>query len=103
MVSQQQVRVAHNPNEFLQNPAIKTSVMKIISKAELMNITSFEHLTVIAFLAAHIIFSNAQHPGVVQFMTVQEFNDRTETGEEQILITVKEHKTAMISFKQAAR
>jgi len=27
-------------------------------------------------------------------MTVQEFNDRKETGEEQSLITVKEHKTA---------
>jgi len=94
VISQQQVRVAHNPNEFLQNPAIKTSVMKIISKAEYMDITSFEHLTVIAFLAAHIIFSNAQRPGVVQFMTVQEFNDRTETGDEQILINVKEHKTA---------
>ena len=52
VVSQQQVRVAHNPNELLHNPAIKTNVIKIIFEAELMNITSFEHLTVIA---AHII------------------------------------------------
>lgn len=94
MISQQQVRVAHSPNEFLQSPAIKTSVMQIISKAESSEITSFDHLTVITYLAANIIFPNAQRPGVVQYMTMQEFDERTETGNKQILITVLQHKTA---------
>ena len=96
IISQQQVRVAHNPNDFLESPAIIASVRQIISKAESSDITSFDHLTVITFLAAHVIFSNAQRPGVVQYMTVQEFDERTETGNEQILITVLEHKTAVL-------
>ena len=96
VISQQQVRAAHNPNEFLESPSINASVRQILSKAESSEITSFDHLTVITFLAANIIFTNAQRPGVVQYMTVQEFDERTETGNEQSLIVVMEHKTAML-------
>ena len=96
VISQQQVRAAHNPNEFLESPSINASVRQILSKAESSEITSFEHLTVITFLAANIIFNNAQRPGVAQYMTVQEFDERTETGNEQSLIVVMEHKTAML-------
>ena len=95
-ISQQQVKAAHNPNEFLENPAIEASVQQIITKAESSEISSFDHLTVIAFLAANIIFSNAQRPGVVQYMTLEEFDNRIETGNEQFLITVMEHKTAVL-------
>jgi len=86
------VKAAHNPNEFLQSPTIKSTVVQIISKAELIDIASFVQLTVITFLAANVIFFNAQHPGVIQFMTVQELIERTETENEQILVTAKEHK-----------
>jgi len=75
VISQQQVRAAHNPNEFLESPSINASVRQILSKAESSEITSFEHLTVITFLAANIIFNNAQRPGVAQYMTVQEFDE----------------------------
>jgi len=47
-------------------------------------------------LAANIIFSNAQRPGVVQYMMVQEFETRSDIGDEQILIAVTEHKTAVL-------
>ena len=96
IISQQQVRVAHNPNEFLESPTINVSVREILAKAESSEITSFEHLTVITFLAANVIFSNAQRPGVVQYMTVEEFEQRIETGNKQILIAVIEHKTAVL-------
>ena len=43
-----------------------------------------------------MIFSNAQRPGVVHYMTVEEFEQRIETGTKQILIAVMEHKTAML-------
>ena len=79
IISQQQVRAAHNQ---LKSPSINTSVRQILSKAESSEITSFDHLTMITFLAANIKFTNAQRPSVVQYMTVQEFDERTETGNE---------------------
>ena len=95
-ISEQQVKVAHNPSEFLESQAINASVKQFITKAESSEISSFEHLTIITFLAANIIFSNAQHPGVVQYMTLQEFENRVETGNEQFLIAVMKHKTAAL-------
>ena len=90
------MRVAHNPNPFLESPAIIDSVNQAISRAKLSDITSFDHLLIITYLAANIIFSNAQRPGVVQYMMVQEFETRSDIGDEQILIAVTEHKTAVL-------
>ena len=95
-ISEQQVKVAHNPSEFLESQAINASVKQFITKAESSENSSFEHLTIIMFLAANIIFSNAQRPGVVQYMTLQEFENRVETGNEQFLIAVMKHKTAAL-------
>ena len=69
VISQQEVRA----NKFLESPSINASVRQILSKAKSSEITSFDHLRVITFRAANIIFNDAQHPGVVQYMTVQEY------------------------------
>ena len=95
MISRQQIQTADNPNTFIVNNQINTKVLQIIASAEHAPISSFEHQTVISFLAANIIYTNVQRPGVVQCMTTMKFNDRQEAGMDQIVIEVLHHKTAV--------
>ena len=48
---------------------------------------------VLAYLAACLIFKNAQRPGIVQKMTIDEFMNSTEVETDRHLIKVVHHKT----------
>ena len=61
---------ATNPHDFWANNEVKGDVNKILQKAQSNNITSNEHLIVLAYLAAILMFKNSQRPGVVEDMTM---------------------------------
>ena len=56
-------------------------------------LTRVDHLLIISYIAAAIIYSNAQRPGVIRFMTIAEFHQRQNING-KILIQVLNHKTA---------
>ena len=65
-----------NPLDFLHNKEIKQEVERIMTKASKGDsemISSQEHSMILAFLAASLIYSNVQRPGVVQHMRIAEF------------------------------
>ena len=56
-------------------------------------ITSKQHMFVLAYLATCLIYKNAQRPGIVQKMTVDEFMNSEEAETNRHLIKVLHHKT----------
>ena len=56
-------------------------------------LTCKDHLLILSYIAASIIFPNAQRPGVVQHMTLPEYEER-EYIEDKIIIRVMNHKTS---------
>ena len=55
-----------------------------------------EHKLILAYIAAHIIYKNAE-PGAVQHMEIKEFEEREETEDRNFLIQVLHHKTSASS------
>ena len=56
-----------------------------------------QHKLIIAYVAANIIYNNAQRPGVVQHMTIEEYQNKEEDEEGQFVIKVLHHKTSSSS------
>ena len=48
---------------------------------------------IICYMAATMIFNNAQHPGVVRHMTITEYDER-ECIDDKIVIRVMNHRTS---------
>jgi len=84
---------ATDPDEFLQNRAVIAAVNAAFKKAENNMLTKDGHMLIISYIAAAIVFSNAQRPGVIRNMTIQEFHQRLNLNS-KILIQVINHKTA---------
>ena len=53
---------------------------------------SQDYMLIICYIAASIIFTNAQRPGVVQHMTISEYEER-EHIDSKVIIRVLNHKT----------
>ena len=86
---------AGNPRDFWSNPDVKKEVYTILKKAETGDhLTNNEHSTVLAYLAAILIYKNSQRPGVVENMTIHEFQQRRDQGDGRVLIRVLKHKTS---------
>jgi len=88
-----QVEEATNPDDFLENKAVVAAVNAAFMHAENNMLTSRDHTLIISYIAAAIIFSNAQRPGVITHMTMSEFQQRLSI-DEKFLIRVIQHKTA---------
>jgi len=67
-----QVRTADSPTNFLTSPDVLQSVKELIERGKDRKLIWNEIQTILAYLAAHIIFLNGQRPGVVQRMTIDE-------------------------------
>lgn len=83
---------AESPNVFLENQDIVQTV-NVILDLPTDNISTEQYNLVIGFLAAKIIYANAQRPGVVQYMEIEEFEARTKEGSMSV-IHISHHKTA---------
>ena len=83
---------AESPRTFLENESIMQSVNAILD-TPLHEISTEQYNLVIGFLAAKIIFANAQRPGVVQYMEMEEFDNKTKEGT-MFVIHISHHKTA---------
>lgn len=93
MKSEIDVQVADDPLDFTQNSHVIAQVNEMLELGTTTSITTREYNMILAYLAASIIFENAQRPGVVQQMTVQEFKERTQIATDKTLIKVLRHKT----------
>ena len=81
--------------DFWNNDKVKGDVDTILDKAECnINITSTEHSTVLAYLAANLMYKNSQRPGVVENMTVNEYTNRRNDANKTIIRVLK-HKTVV--------
>ena len=89
----EEVDHATNLEDFWANNEVKGYVNNILQKAQSSNINSNEHLTVLAYLAAILMFKNSQRPGVVENMTMDEYKKSRKDGDKTV-IRVMKHKTA---------
>ena len=87
------MRLADNPNDFINDPVIKSTVQAALKKAKKSMLEKRDHMLIISYLAAAIIYSNAQRPGIVQNMMISEYEDR-QVLDGKILIRVLNHKTS---------
>ena len=69
---------AENQNDFCSDPDVKRKVNKMLEMAETGENNIDDHHTVLAYLAAKIMYKNSQRPGVVEIMTIKEFDARKE-------------------------
>ena len=90
---EQEVDQATNPEDFWASNEVKGDVNNILQKAQRCTITSNEHITVLAYLAAILIFKNSQRPGVVENMTIDEYKKSRKDGDKNVIRVLK-HKTA---------
>ena len=93
--SKSQVGSATSPEGFMSSTRISQDIFQMLQNCE--NLCPQEHKTILAYIAAHIIYKNAQRPGVVQHMEVREFEEREETEDGNFLIQVLHHKTSASS------
>lgn len=92
---EQEVDNANNPKDFWTDVDVKKEVHGILKKAETSHhLTKEEHSTVLAYLAAIVMYKNSQRPEVVDNITVYEFQHRKDQGEGTVLIRVLKHKTS---------
>ena len=95
MKGENEIDNAGNPRDFWSNADVKKEVYTILKKAETSDhLTNNEHLIVLAYLAAILIYKNSQRPGVVENMTIHEFQQRRDQGDGRVLIRVLKHKTS---------
>ena len=93
--SKSEVGSATSPEGFLSSEKIKEDIKKALENSD--NISPMQHKVIVAYIAANIIYKNAQRPGVVQHMQIGEFETREETDEGNFLIQVLHHKTSASS------
>jgi len=92
--SRAEVGSASNPKSFLNSPKIKEDIRLALDTT---NCNTKQHKLILAYIAANIIYFNAQRPGVVQNMTIDEYNDKTEDSKGKYLVNVLHHKTSSSS------
>jgi len=78
-------------DDFLQNKAVIAAVNTAFMHAANKMLTKYDHMLIIAYLAATIVFSNAQRPGVITNMTISEFHQCLNI-DEKVLMQVLNHK-----------
>lgn len=91
---EQDVQNADDPTKFIIDADVQNEIFRILAKSETEVISKNEHNTVIAYLAATIIYKNSQRPGVIENMSIEEFECRKIERKNRILIRVLRHKTA---------
>ena len=87
-----QVTTAEDPLNFVNSTKVLKRVEQLLEIAKARKLVCQELFVVVAYLAAHIIFKNGQHPGVVQRMIINEWFQRVEEDKEWVIYVV-EHKT----------
>lgn len=92
IMSEKEVQRANDPMAFCNSDVLHQKVTTILASSISM-VGCDDYNTVISFLAANLIYANAQRPGIVKNMTTYEFNDRTKIADNKVLIKVFEHKT----------
>lgn len=90
IVSEKEVKRANDPMEFCNSDVLQQKVSSILASS---TINCADYNTIISYLAANLIYSNAQRPGIVKNMTKDEFIDRKRISANKVLIKVFEHKT----------
>lgn len=90
ITSEKAVQQADDPMKFCNSQCIQQKVADILDSSTISNA---DYDIVISFLAANLIFLNAQRPGVVQNMTIAEFMNRKTISTNKVLIKVFQHKT----------
>jgi len=69
-------------------------VDNLLNNCQSEQVASKELKTILAFLAAKIIYTNGHRPGVVQNMMIKEFEEAREEDDDRVIIIVRKHKTA---------
>jgi len=64
-----------------------------MSKSERVPIDTKKHNIVIAYISAHLIYSNGQRPGTIQYMETNEYQQRVFEDDSEVIV-VKRHKTS---------
>lgn len=88
----QKLPSVNNPLNFLENPLVNLKIQHAIACLK----TSFDIKDVkllTAFAAAVLIYRNCQRSGVVQNLTIQEFDQRQAAGHEKLIVSCINHKT----------
>ena len=79
---------------FLQNTELQKEVYEAMTKAKNgIKISPYDHKCILGYLAAHLLYTNAQRPGVVQYMTIKEYEEK-KALQNTIIIQVHKHKTS---------
>ena len=89
------VRSATNPEGFLQS--LKIQEVKQTLQGSIGSCTPKEYKLILAYISAHIIYRNAQRPGMVQYMKMKEYENKEENTEGKYIIAVLHHKTSSSS------
>ena len=93
--SRAEVGSASDPKPFLNSVKVQQDIQEAFDSTT--TCTSQQHKLILAYVAANIIFTNAQRPGVVQHMSVQEYENKEDDDEGNVLIKVLHHKTSSSS------
>ena len=83
-----------NQKDFWANADVKREVNNILKKTKTTDLNNDEYTTVLAYLAAIIMYKNSQRPGVVENMTINEFQNRKDQDKGKVLARVLKHKTS---------
>ena len=81
-----------NPLNFLENPKVNLKVQHAIACLKMsFDINDVKLLT--AFAAAVLVYGNCQRSGVVQNLTIKEFDQRQAADHEKLIVSCINHKT----------
>ena len=81
-----------NPLNFLENPTVNLKVQHAIACLKVsFDIKDVKLLT--AFAAAVLIYRNCQRSGVVQNLTIDEFDHRQQANQDKLIVSCINHKT----------
>lgn len=88
----QKLPTVNSPLEFLENPNVIKKLNQAIASLQVsFDIKDIKLLT--AFAAALLLYTNCQRSGVVQNLTIEEFNMRQKTHDSKVIISCINHKT----------
>ena len=89
LISEKEVENANDPLLFCNSVTLHKRVTDALTFSQV----GPDYNIIISFLAANLIYPNAQRPGIVKNLTVSEFFDRKMIDRDKILIKVFQHKT----------
>ena len=94
ITSRAEVGSASNPKQFLKSVKVQEDIQEAFDST---TCTSQQHKLILAYVPANIIFTNAQRPGVVQHMSIHEYEDKEDDDKGNVLIKLLHHKTSSSS------